>query len=515
MGTRSLRGSSWRKAAMAALGTTGALALGAILAAPALAAPTVQASIDGTGSATVMTTAEGDAYLSIAIGAAGYYDIASTASQGADGDTIATLYDSSMNELDANDDRNADTNFAISRELDAGTYYLKVGGKELQQDASITVSVQQGRALSTLDCRYTFGDDGSVSSFTLGSYAHGEKSTWSAADAGSYSIVGYADREVFLHAQEDGAVDKLVWSVGTGGLPQGTGRYVVKVQAAGANGAYVGDAYYALDNVDPSSISELDPQVTKAICGAVEKVELGVYTIVPTNWSERWDAITASYYQVDGYCARDDFEEKGGVDSAVTWAKGLPNVTGRYVVKLSATNADENPYTGSCYVWAEVGETSHVASRWVVDQRPTFSKEGTRHMVCTYCDALFGETSIPALSGTTESAGSGVSAADYKFLTSKAVSYVASNSSKATATVPASVKFNGVSYKVTGIGAKAFAKAKKVKTVTVKSTALTKASVKNALKGSKVTTVKVPKSKKKAYAQLFTKKVCGKKVTVK
>ncbi len=57
---------------------------------------------------------------------------------------------------------------------------------------------------------------------------------------------------------------------------------------------------------------------------------------------------------------------------------------------------------------------------------------------------------------------------------------------------------------------------KALKTVTIKSTKLKKASVKSCLKGNKsVKTIKVPASKVKAYKKIFTKANCGKKVTVK
>ena len=71
-------------------------------------------------------------------------------------------------------------------------------------------------------------------------------------------------------------------------------------------------------------------------------------------------------------------------------------------------------------------------------------------------------------------------------------------------TVPAKVK---------SIGSCAFYKSG-VKTLTVKSTKLTKAGVKDCLKGSNVIKVKVPKSKLKAYKKLFTKQNCGKSVKV-
>ena len=67
---------------------------------------------------------------------------------------------------------------------------------------------------------------------------------------------------------------------------------------------------------------------------------------------------------------------------------------------------------------------------------------------------------------------------------------------------------------VKSIAPKAF-KGTGVKRLIIKSTKLTKKGVKNALKGSKVKTVKVPKSMKKAYKKFFAKANCGKKVTVK
>ena len=67
---------------------------------------------------------------------------------------------------------------------------------------------------------------------------------------------------------------------------------------------------------------------------------------------------------------------------------------------------------------------------------------------------------------------------------------------------------------VTSIGKNALYGASKVKTLTVNSKKLTKSSVKGALAGSKVTTVKVPKSMLKSYAKVFAKSVVGKTVKV-
>lgn len=68
---------------------------------------------------------------------------------------------------------------------------------------------------------------------------------------------------------------------------------------------------------------------------------------------------------------------------------------------------------------------------------------------------------------------------------------------------------------ITTIKADTFKKCKKLKVITIKSKKLAKKSIKNCLRGSKVTTVKVPKSKYKAYKKLFTKKICAKNVVLK
>ena len=78
-----------------------------------------------------------------------------------------------------------------------------------------------------------------------------------------------------------------------------------------------------------------------------------------------------------------------------------------------------------------------------------------------------------------------------------------------------SIKTIVLGKKVRVIKKRALAKCKAATTLVIKTTKLTKKSVKGCLAGSKIKTVKVPKAKKKAYKKLFTKKICGKKVTVK
>ena len=89
----------------------------------------------------------------------------------------------------------------------------------------------------------------------------------------------------------------------------------------------------------------------------------------------------------------------------------------------------------------------------------------------------------------------------------------ASKQSASSLTVPATVTYKKVTYAVTGIKAKTFAKAK-AKTVYIKTTKLSKARVANSLAGSKVKYVKVPKKYLKAYKSYFAKANSGKAVTV-
>ena len=103
---------------------------------------------------------------------------------------------------------------------------------------------------------------------------------------------------------------------------------------------------------------------------------------------------------------------------------------------------------------------------------------------------------------------------------SRTVAFTGAKNAK-TVTVPASIMIGEEIYGVVGVKAKAFAGSKATNLI-VKSKKLTKKSVKNSLKGSKVKTVqvKVGTSKQnkpyvKKYKKIFTKANAGKKVTVK
>ena len=140
----------------------------------------------------------------------------------------------------------------------------------------------------------------------------------------------------------------------------------------------------------------------------------------------------------------------------------------------------------------------------------------------------------------TYKAGSKGTKADYIKLTKKSVRYdMCQASSKIKkAKVPDVVKIGKKTYKVTAvstyafldcdkltsitiganvkkIGASAFSGCKGVKTLVIQSRLLTKAGVKNCLKGSSVETIIVPDGTEKAYAKLFAKENSGRGKAVK
>lgn len=104
------------------------------------------------------------------------------------------------------------------------------------------------------------------------------------------------------------------------------------------------------------------------------------------------------------------------------------------------------------------------------------------------------------------------------------VNVVVTGVSKRTASIRIStrIEIDGAYYPVTGIAKDAFKGCKRLTSITVTSKHLSKKAVKGCLKGSAVKTVTVkvgtPRanmSYAKKYAKLFTKKICGKKVSVK
>lgn len=207
----------------------------------------------------------------------------------------------------------------------------------------------------------------------------------------------------------------------------------------------------------------------------------------------------------------------------------------------------------------EIAKTDHTWDAGKVTKKATETAEGVKTYTCTVCGetkteaipkkaAVTPDTSTKA-TNTPKSPKKGDVVKDdkgkakYKItdVKKKEVAYKAPVNKKAkTVTIPATVKINGVTYKVTGIansafkgnkkvtkitvgsniksiGNNTFSGCKKLKTIKIKSTKLTSKMVsKNAFKGlTKVTTINVPKKKLKAYKKLFKRKGLSSKVKVK
>lgn len=188
-------------------------------------------------------------------------------------------------------------------------------------------------------------------------------------------------------------------------------------------------------------------------------------------------------------------------------------IPGKEVIPADSTESTEQPDTGS------------------MEQPDTGSTENTEQT-----------TPTPKKKGTKFKDSSG---SQYKVTNSSrknpAVEYVRPKSSvKGTIKIPATVKYVGVTYKVTSVADRAFRNNKKVtnltvgknvtkigknafsgcknlKTLTIRSTKLTKKGLAgSSFKGiSKKTMVKVPKNKLKAYKKLLQSKGLDKKVKVK
>lgn len=372
-----------------AMATQGGLALAATQALPA-----AQATIAGLGQATVTTDAQGQAVVELDVAAFGVYNIASRSSSDVAGDTVGTLYDASFNELAHNDDNNMDADFSITRSLEPGKYYVAVMGKNSEANASITVGVNEGTALNMLRCAYSFDGSDVCTDFALGTWSKSGKRVFTAVDSASYAVDGYIDRELFIHAQEDDAVDAVKWNAG---LPSGTGRFVVKAHAVeGDDAAYVGSAYFSVDNASGEDLAELYPQVGYTSCGAVKRIDLCTATIIPTNWQANYTVVSSKYYTCVGYAERGAFEAAGSDGTSAKWTKGLPNQDGHYVVKFSATDAKKNPYSGDAYVWVDLADLHHAgAGKWIVTKKATKTKPGSHYLKCKYCKGKTNVTVIP------------------------------------------------------------------------------------------------------------------------
>ena len=221
-------------------------------------------------------------------------------------------------------------------------------------------------------------------------------------------------------------------------------------------------------------------------------------------------------------------------------------------VAISKDGSDVSPSTK--WVTQEQADalSQAIAAAQVVLSDSTATAEETQNAQTALSEALAafqqaqkaGTKPVPLAKGKTFTVKTKAGTFTYKVTGTLKVTLVKATKTKAKSVTVNTVKKNGFTYKVTAIGAsafksakvtkltvganvtklgsKAFTKAKKLKTVTVKSKKLTKKSVKGSLKGSSVKTVKVNVGSKKlnkkyvkTYKKAFSKKNCGKKVTVK
>ena len=167
---------------------------------------------------------------------------------------------------------------------------------------------------------------------------------------------------------------------------------------------------------------------------------------------------------------------------------------------------------------------------------PTTTKEGVKTFTCTVCKATKTEAvaklpAKPKNDTKKPKAGTKVTVGGNQYTVTKVGSEVRFSKAKAgikALSIPATIKYKGVTYKVTAISAnavkgnkkiksvtiganvksiaaKAFNNCPKLKTVTIKSTKLTKktASKKSFSKVNKKMVIKVPKKVKKTYAKIF------------
>lgn len=196
----------------------------------------------------------------------------------------------------------------------------------------------------------------------------------------------------------------------------------------------------------------------------------------------------------------------------------------------------ENGYTGDTYCkdceeLLKKGETVDVLGhQWKETKRaePSYTEDGQIIYTCNRCGEQKAET-LEKLAYPKAGTKYTVAGCQYKVTKAGAeVSLIKTNKKAKRVTIPAVIKVNGVTYKVTSIGAKAFNGSKKLskvtvgtnikkisnnaffkcrslKTVTIKSMLLTKkAANKKAFKGvNKKMVIKVPKKVKKAYVKIF------------
>lgn len=196
----------------------------------------------------------------------------------------------------------------------------------------------------------------------------------------------------------------------------------------------------------------------------------------------------------------------------------------------------ENGYTGDTYckdceeLLKKGGTIDTLGHQWKETKRsePSYTEDGQIIYICNRCGEQTAKT-FEKLAYPKAGTKYTVAGCQYKVTKAGAeVSLIKTNKKAKRVTIPAVIKVNGVTYKVTSIGAKAFNGSKKLskvtvgttikkisnnaffkcrslKTVTIKSVLLTKKTAnKKAFKGiSRKMVMKVPKKMKKVYVKIF------------
>ena len=241
-----------------------------------------------------------------------------------------------------------------------------------------------------------------------------------------------------------------------------------------------------------------------------------------------WASVVATAAYKDDTTVTVTSRTIGSGTSTAAPAKG--HSWGEWAVTTAPTCEAEGVQSRTCSACGASEEqtlpaTAHSWSAWTTIVAATFLTSGTEERSCSAC----GATEQRAIAQLEEKKGAEFAQgnADYVISSAKSqtVSYAAPATSKAkksaVLTVPLSVKVGNKRYAVRGIEPKAFAGTKATKLV-IEAKGLSKKSLRNCLKGSKIqrVVVRAYKSTKKNedYALLLkkylTKAVCGKTVKV-
>ena len=314
-------------------------------------------------------------------------------------------------------------------------------------------------------------------------------------------------------------------NVALSGAPTKPGNYRVK---AVGKGNYTGETFITVTVNFANNISSyiFDCETADYVLGSNAAPHAILYKL--NGYGPLTNLTLGTDYVVDSkwYVATD--EKDADLKTIYKAIDGVPADDDEYYyLKITGIGS----YTGTryCHVYTETAESHQHFNANIPAKAATATEAGNKeYWICYSCGKLFSDAN--ARNETTLSAVT-IPATGKTSTTVKGVTYTISGSAvKVTAvkkkakkvTVVAKVKINGKTYKVSGIKSGTF-KGAKAKTVVVKTANLTKKSVKGAFKGAKnVKTVKVKVGKAKAnkkavkkYKKIFTKKACGKKVTVK